>query len=119
MRFGQHQAYQFRHQQHRQRLRVSQLALLNIQAVFLTARCLKLPSGRSASVAYLFSRNGSIRFQPAEGTDPDDALNAAIDVGAEDVDMGDDGEIEVRYVLVNKSYYTYQSHPRLAGHHGT
>lgn len=54
-------------------------------------------SARSASVAYLFSRNGSIRFQPKEGVDVDAALDAAIEVGAEDVDLGEDGEIEVRY----------------------
>lgn len=53
-------------------------------------------SARSASVAYLFSRNGSIRFQPKEGIDVDAALDAAIEVGAEDVDLGEDGEIEVR-----------------------
>lgn len=52
-------------------------------------------SARQASVAYLFSRNGSITFQPKDGVDLDDALDAAIDVGAQDVDLVQDGGIQV------------------------
>jgi len=50
---------------------------------------------RQASVAYLFSRNGSITFQPKDGVDLDDALDAAIEVGAQDVDLAQDGGIQV------------------------
>jgi transcriptional/translational regulatory protein YebC/TACO1 len=47
-----------------------------------------------ASVAYLFSRNGSITFEPKEGIDSDAALDAAIEVGAEDVNITESGKIE-------------------------
>jgi transcriptional/translational regulatory protein YebC/TACO1 len=52
-------------------------------------------SARQASVAYLFCRRGSITFQPREGLDVDDVLDAAIEVGAEDVDLADGGGVQV------------------------
>lgn len=48
-----------------------------------------------ASVAYLFSKVGSITFQPKDGVDTDAAWEAAIEVGAEDVELGEDGDVEV------------------------
>lgn len=56
-------------------------------------------SARQASVGYLFSRKGSITFQPKEDVSSDAALDAAIEVGAEDVDVAENGEVEVRVVL--------------------
>ena len=46
------------------------------------------------SVAYLFVKKGQMFFAP--GTDADAIMEAAIVVGAEDVQAGDDGTIEVR-----------------------
>ncbi len=49
--------------------------------------------GTDGSVAYLFSKNGIISF-PA-GTDEDTLMEAALEAGAEDVLVNDDGSIDV------------------------
>lgn len=49
--------------------------------------------GTDGSVAYLFEKKGQIVFAAAGLEDA--VLEAAIDAGAEDVDVGDDGTIEV------------------------
>ena len=49
--------------------------------------------GTDGSVAYLFSKKGQILM--AEGTDEDVAMEAALEAGAEDVVVGDDGSIVV------------------------
>ncbi|KAF8323216.1 DUF28-domain-containing protein, partial [Clavulina sp. PMI_390] len=56
---------------------------------------LKDHGARTAAVAYQFSRNGKVQFQPKEGVDNDAAFDAAIEVGAEDVDIDDEGMVEV------------------------
>jgi YebC/PmpR family DNA-binding regulatory protein len=49
--------------------------------------------GTDGSVAYLFSRKGSIVF--AVGVDEDAVMEAALEAGAEDVISHDDGSVEV------------------------
>ena len=49
--------------------------------------------GTDGSVAYLFTKKGQILM--AEGTDEDVAMEAALEAGAEDVVVGDDGSIVV------------------------
>lgn len=49
--------------------------------------------GTDGSVAYLFSRKGSIVF--AAGVDEDAIMEAALEAGAEDVISHDDGSVEV------------------------
>ncbi|MFP4279896.1 MAG: YebC/PmpR family DNA-binding transcriptional regulator [Halochromatium sp.] len=49
--------------------------------------------GTDGSVAYLFSKQGVISFQP--GTDEDAVMEAALDAGAEDVVINDDGSLDV------------------------
>jgi len=49
--------------------------------------------GTDGSVAYLFSKQGMINFEP--GVDEDDVMGAALDAGAEDVVTNDDGSIDV------------------------
>ncbi len=49
--------------------------------------------GTDGSVAFLFKHCGQIVFAP--GTDEDKVMEAAIEVGAEDVQIDDDGSIEV------------------------
>ncbi|MBK1643384.1 YebC/PmpR family DNA-binding transcriptional regulator [Thiocapsa imhoffii] len=49
--------------------------------------------GTDGSVAYLFTKQGIISFQP--GTDEDAVMEAALDAGAEDVLVNDDGSIDV------------------------
>jgi YebC/PmpR family DNA-binding regulatory protein len=49
--------------------------------------------GTDGSVAYLFTKKGQILM--AEGTDEDVAMEAALEAGAEDVIVGDDGSIVV------------------------
>ena len=51
---------------------------------------------RQASVAYLFSRVGAISLASADGAGVNEVIDAAIEAGAEEVDVTDDGEIEVR-----------------------
>lgn len=49
--------------------------------------------GTDGSVAYLFDKRGLINFEPE--TDEDQVMEVAIDVGAEDVLVEDDGSVEV------------------------
>jgi len=49
--------------------------------------------GTDGSVAYLFSKQGMINFEP--GVDEDDVMGAALDAGAEDVVTNDDGSIDI------------------------
>ena len=49
--------------------------------------------GQSGSVAYLFSSVGILLFPP--GHDEDEIMEAALEAGAEDVVVADDGSIEV------------------------
>jgi len=49
--------------------------------------------GTDGSVAYLFDKRGLISFEPE--VDEDQVMEVAIDVGAEDVIVEDDGSIEV------------------------
>jgi YebC/PmpR family DNA-binding regulatory protein len=49
--------------------------------------------GTDGSVAYLFSKQGIISFQP--GTDEDKVMEAALDAGAEDVVVNDDQSLDV------------------------
>ncbi|MCK0538194.1 YebC/PmpR family DNA-binding transcriptional regulator [Alcanivorax quisquiliarum] len=49
--------------------------------------------GTNGSVAYLFSKRGEILFEP--GTDEEALMEAALEAGAEDVQVDDDGSITV------------------------
>jgi YebC/PmpR family DNA-binding regulatory protein len=49
--------------------------------------------GTDGSVAYLFSRKGRLAFAP--GVDPDKLMEEALEAGAEDIDLADDGSVEV------------------------
>jgi YebC/PmpR family DNA-binding regulatory protein len=49
--------------------------------------------GTDGSVGYLFTKQGIISFQP--GTDEDKLMEAALDAGAEDVVVNDDGSLDV------------------------
>jgi len=49
--------------------------------------------GTDGSVAYLFKRQGIISFEP--GVDEDALMEAAIEAGAEDVIVNDDGSVDV------------------------
>jgi YebC/PmpR family DNA-binding regulatory protein len=49
--------------------------------------------GTDGSVSYLFSKQGVISFQP--GTDEDAVIEVALEVGAEDVVVNDDGSLDV------------------------
>jgi len=49
--------------------------------------------GTSGSVAYLFTKQGQISF--ASGTDEDAVMEVALEEGAEDVTVNDDGSIDV------------------------
>ena len=49
--------------------------------------------GTDGSVAYLFNKIGVINFEP--GTEEDDVMEVALDAGAEDIVVEDDGSIEV------------------------
>jgi len=49
--------------------------------------------GTNGSVAYLFDKKGQVHFEP--GTDEDAVMEIAIESGADDVETGDDGSIEV------------------------
>ena len=49
--------------------------------------------GTDGSVAYLFTKQGVISFQP--GADEDAVMEAALDAGAEDVVTNDDGSVDV------------------------
>jgi len=49
--------------------------------------------GTDGSVAYLFSRKGSINFDP--GADEEQIMEVALEAGAEDIVANDDGSIDV------------------------
>jgi YebC/PmpR family DNA-binding regulatory protein len=49
--------------------------------------------GTDGSVAYLFSKRGILSYP--EGSDEDAIMEAALDAGAEDVQLNDDGSIDV------------------------
>jgi YebC/PmpR family DNA-binding regulatory protein len=49
--------------------------------------------GTDGSVSYLFNKQGVISFQP--GTDEDVVMEAALECGAEDVVVNDDGSLDV------------------------
>ena len=49
--------------------------------------------GTDGSVAYLFTRKGRLSF--AEGADPDQVMEAALEAGAEDIEVNDDGSVDV------------------------
>ncbi len=49
--------------------------------------------GTDGSVAYLFDRKGQLNFAP--GLDEEKLMELAIDAGASDVDIDDDGSVEV------------------------
>ncbi len=49
--------------------------------------------GTDGSVAYLFTKQGIISFQP--GTDEDAVIEASLEAGAEDVIVNDDGSLDV------------------------
>jgi YebC/PmpR family DNA-binding regulatory protein len=49
--------------------------------------------GTDGSVSYLFTKQGIVSFQP--GTDEDAVMEAALEAGAEDVLVNDDGSLDV------------------------
>ncbi|HET19330.1 MAG TPA: YebC/PmpR family DNA-binding transcriptional regulator [Chromatiales bacterium] len=49
--------------------------------------------GTDGSVAYLFSKTGTLLYAP--GSDEDAIMEAALELGADDVQVNDDGSIEV------------------------
>ncbi len=49
--------------------------------------------GTDGSVAYLFSKIGVLNFGP--GTSEDDVMEVALEAGADDINSGDEGSIEV------------------------
>lgn len=51
--------------------------------------------GTVTPTSYLFEKKGRIVFQKRDGTSADDILDEAVEAGALDVDMNDDGQIIV------------------------
>lgn len=51
--------------------------------------------GEAGSVAWMFDQRGLILVEPKQGQDPDEIELAAIDAGAEDVQVDGDGQVEV------------------------
>lgn len=49
--------------------------------------------GTVTPTSYLFEKKGRIVFQKRDGTSADDILDEAVEAGALDVDMNDDGQI--------------------------
>jgi transcriptional/translational regulatory protein YebC/TACO1 len=49
--------------------------------------------GTVTPTSYLFEKKGRIFFQKRDGTSADDILDEAVEAGALDVDMNDDGQI--------------------------
>ncbi len=49
--------------------------------------------GTDGSVAYLFNRKGRLSFAP--GVDEEQVMEAALEAGAEDIELADDGSVEV------------------------
>jgi YebC/PmpR family DNA-binding regulatory protein len=52
--------------------------------------------GTDGSVAYLFTRKGQLTYAP--GVDEDHLMDAALEAGAEDIDVNDDGSVDVSTV---------------------
>jgi len=77
---------------------------------------LKDRGARSAAVSYLFSRNGSITFTPKAGIDADAAWEAAIEVGAEDVEITEDGDVQLLTTpeTLTSIADSLQSHPAVS-----
>jgi len=67
--------------------------------------------GTDGSVAYLFEKTGVITFAP--GTDEDQVMEAALELGAEDIVTGDDGSIEV--LAAPENYSTVRDGLKAAG----
>jgi YebC/PmpR family DNA-binding regulatory protein len=67
--------------------------------------------GTDGSVAYLFEKTGVITFAP--GTDEDQVMEAALELGAEDIVTGDDGSIEV--LTTPDNYATVRDGLKAAG----
>jgi YebC/PmpR family DNA-binding regulatory protein len=51
--------------------------------------------GEAGSVGWMFDQRGLILAEPKEGQSPDDIELAAIDAGAEDVHVDDEGQVEI------------------------
>ena len=51
--------------------------------------------GEAGSVAWMFDPRGLILVEPRQGEDPDEISLAAIDAGAEDVQVDDEGMVEI------------------------
>src|SRR6476659_7680655 len=51
--------------------------------------------GETGSVGWMFDQRGFILAEPKKGQSPDDLELAAIDAGAEDVQVDDEGQVEV------------------------
>lgn len=49
--------------------------------------------GTDGSVAYLFSRKGQLNYEP--GVDEDQLMEVALEAGAEDLEVNDDGSVDV------------------------
>lgn len=61
--------------------------------------------GTDGSVAYLFTRLGSMLFEP--GADEDKVMEIAVDAGADDVETDEDGSIEV--TTTPEAFHTVQN----------
>jgi len=55
--------------------------------------------GTSGSVAYLFNRIGLLSYEP--GADEDSLMEAALEAGAEDIVVNDDGSIDISTAMEN------------------
>jgi len=51
--------------------------------------------GESNSVGWMFEPRGLVYIEPKKGDDPDELSLAAIDAGAEDVSVDEDGQLEI------------------------
>ena len=51
--------------------------------------------GEAGSVGWMFEPRGLIIIEPKNGEDPDEVTMVAIDAGADDVSVDDDGQVEV------------------------
>jgi YebC/PmpR family DNA-binding regulatory protein len=67
--------------------------------------------GTDGSVAYMFTKTGVITYAP--GTDEDQVMEAALELGAEDIITGEDGSIEV--LTTPENYQTVREGLKAAG----
>jgi len=67
--------------------------------------------GTDGSVAYMFQKTGVITYAP--GTDEDRVMEAALELGAEDIITGEDGSIEV--LTTPEDYQTVRDGLKAAG----